>query len=300
MVSYIAPAIFIILWSTGFIGAKFGLPYSEPFTFLFVRFLISFLVLSLLAIYWKSELPREREDIIRIAFAGLLLHAGFLGGVFNAINLGMSAGLTALIMGLQPILTGIFAQRLLKERVLPKQWLGLVLGFVGLIMVIGEKAFSHQLPSKLAIIAVLWALLSSTYGTIYQKFHCSSMPLLSGTAIQYATTALVMLVGMLLFETPSIEWTHEFVFAMAWLVIALSIGAILLLLYLIRHYTTSRVTSLFYLVPPATAIEAFILFDEELGVVAILGMLVVATGVFVVMNSTQKGNLQKQLSTDSR
>ena len=283
MKAYLAPAIFVILWSTGFIGAKFGLPYAEPFTFLFIRFLISFLVLSLLAMYWKSGLPRERGDLIKITIAGLLLHAGFLGGVFNAINLGMSAGLTALVMGLQPILTSIFAQQILKEKVLAKQWLGLFLGFMGLIMVLGEKAFTHQLPSTLAAIAVLWALFSVTYGTIYQKFYCSNMPVLSSTAIQYGATSLVMLTGMLFFETSSIQWTYEFIFAMTWLILFLSVGAILLLLYLIRHYTASRVTSLFYLVPPVTAIQAFLFLDEELGLISILGMLIVAVGVFIVI-----------------
>ncbi|ADD26791.1 DMT family transporter [Meiothermus ruber] len=281
-----APIIFVLLWSTGFVGAKFGLPYAEPFTFLWVRMLIVAGLLSALAGVLRSAWPRGWALNLHIGVSGLLLHAGYLGGVFFAISRGMPAGLAALIVGLQPILTALLAQPLLRERVSAVQWAGLLLGFGGVGLVVGEKALSarilHIEPS--AFVAIVLALLSTTLGTLYQKRFAAQMPLIGGTVVQYLAAAAGLFVLSLLFrETMQIRWTPQFILAMAWLVLVLSVGAILLLMYLIRNNSASRVASLFYLVPPATALEAYVLFGERLGVLALLGMGLTALGVALVV-----------------
>lgn len=284
---YLTPAIFVLLWSTGFIGAKFGLPYAEPFTFLFIRFAIASVLLSILSLFLRASWPRKPLEIVHIAISGLLLHALYLGGVFMAIKLGMSAGLTALIVGLQPILTGIFAQILLKEKVVFSQILGLLLGFIGVVMVVSEKIFSFNTTQKTwpiaALIAAIIGLLGTTFGVLYQKRYCPNMQLTTGTTIQYFSTCSVLLILALTFEEMKVQWTREFVFALFWLILVLSLGAISLLIYLIRHQKVSRLTSLFYLVPPATAIQEFFLFEQRLTPVSLLGMLVVIMGVAIVI-----------------
>lgn len=282
----LAPFIFVLLWSTGFVGAKFGLPYAEPFTFLLLRMLIVVALLGAFALATRAEWPSSWALAAHAGVTGVLLHAGYLGGVFFAISRGLPAGLAALIVGLQPILTAILAQLLLRERVNAVQWLGLVLGFVGVALVVGEKVLTARVaqiePS--AFVAVSLALVCTTLGTVYQKRFGSSMPLVGGTVVQYVAASAGLLVLALLFgERMRIEWTPQFALAMGWLVLVLSIGAILLLMYLIRHNSASAVASLFYLVPPATALEAYLLFGERLGALALLGMAVAMVGVALVV-----------------
>ena len=285
--TFLAPPLFVFFWSTGFIGAKFGLPYAEPFTFLFIRFATAFILLFSLSLRIGASWPKNTIEFFHITVSGLLLHAAYLGGVFSAINLGLSAGVTALIVGLQPIVTGVFAQILLKEKVILRQWLGLLLGFVGVALVVSEKfLFVGTTDTEIAGVAIsaaIVALLGTTFGTIYQKRYCPNMNLVSGTTIQYGSTCIVMLFGAMLWETMEVEWTFNFLFAISWLVLVLSFGAVFLLLYLIRHNATSRLSSLFYLVPPATAIEGFLFFDETLGHLSLLGMLIIITGVAMVI-----------------
>jgi drug/metabolite transporter (DMT)-like permease len=282
----LAPVIFVLLWSTGFVGAKFGLPYAEPFTFLWVRMLIVVALLGTFALATKAAWPSSWTLTAHAGVTGLLMHAGYLGGVFFAISRGLPAGLAALVVGLQPILTAILAQILLRERVNAVQWLGLLLGFVGVALVVGEKVVNARVaqiePS--AFVAVFLALLCTTVGTVYQKRFGAQMPLVGGTVVQYVAACVGLLVLALLFrESMRLEWSPQFVFAMAWLVLVLSIGAILLLMYLIRHNSASSVASLFYLVPPAVALEAYFLFGERLGVLALLGMAVAMVGVALVV-----------------
>ncbi|GIW25725.1 DMT family transporter [Meiothermus sp.] len=284
--STLAPVLFVLLWSTGFVGAKLGLPYAEPFTFLWVRMVIVVGLLAALAFLLRAPWPRGRALNLHIGVSGLLLHAGYLGGVFFAISRGLPAGLSALIVGLQPILTAILAQFLLRERVSGVQWAGLLLGFGGVGLVVGEKALLarelHIEPS--AFVAIVLALLSTTLGTLYQKRFAVQMPLVAGTVVQYLAASVGLFVLALLFhETMQIQWTPQFVLAMAWLVLVLSMGAILLLMYLIRHNSASAVASLFYLVPPATALEAYFLFGERLGEWALLGMALAVVGVALVV-----------------
>ena len=280
------PLLFVLIWSTGFIGARLGLPYIEPFTFLAIRFVIAASLLTLLALLLRTPWPHGIAALGRIGVAGLLLHAGYLGGVFFAIDHGMPAGVSALVVSLQPILTAVIAQVILGERIGTRQWLGLGLGLLGVVMVISEKlALGGAIPliTASSLTGVGIALFSTTLGTIYQKRHGEQMPLLSGTALQYVAAALIMAPLSLLTETRQIEWTPQLIFAMAWLVLVLSLGAILLLLLLLRFNSTARVASLFYLVPPSTAIQAYLIFGEALGPFALLGLIVASVGVALVV-----------------
>jgi drug/metabolite transporter (DMT)-like permease len=281
-----APWVFVLLWSTGFIGARFGLPYIEPFTFLLIRFLIATALLAAIVVALRAPWPRRRADAGHAAVVGLLLHGGYLGGVFFAIDRGMPAGLSALIVSLQPVLTAIVAPALLGERVGARQWLGLGLGFLGVALVVSEKLFITGATAAVgaaALTAATVALFSTTAGTLYQKRFGANIPLLSGASIQYLAAAGLMFVAAFGFETREVQWTPQLFFAMCWLVIVLSLGAILLLMLLIRERSAARVTSLFYLVPPATAIEAYLLFGESFGLVALSGLAVATLGVALVV-----------------
>ncbi|WP_104205112.1 DMT family transporter [Billgrantia saliphila] len=277
------PVLFVALWSTGFIGAKFGLPHAEPFTFLFVRFVLTLALLIPLVQLLGSGWPKGNALRAHIAVSGLLVHGAYLGGVFYSISLGMPAGLAALLVGLQPLLTATLAGPLLGERITPIQWLGLALGLAGIALVLGSKLDPgtnlFQGFGLGALACVLVALAGITLGTLYQKRFCTGMPLLSGTAVQYLAAGILLGLGALLFEDRHIEWTPTFILTLAWLVLVLSIAAILLLMALIRRGEASRVASLFYLVPPVTALQAWWLFDERLPVVALVGMAITILGV---------------------
>ncbi|NTV65479.1 MAG: EamA family transporter [Oscillochloris sp.] len=284
-----APWIFVLLWSTGFIGARYGLPYIEPFTFLLLRFLVAASLLTILSLMLRVPWPR-REQLGHIALVGLLMHGGYLGGVFFAIDHGMSAGISSLIVSLQPILTAVLAQLALREPVRGRQWLGLALGFIGASLVLIEKLIAPGAGvtiSPATLIAALIALFSTTAGTLYQKRHGGSMPLTTGTCVQYLAAALVMLPASLIFEQRLIDWTPQLFFALGWLVLVLSIGAIMLLMMLIKLNSSARVSSLFYLVPPATAIEAFVVFGERFGPLALLGLTLASIGVALVVTGTK-------------
>ena len=277
------PVLFVALWSTGFIGAKFGLPHAEPFTFLFIRFVLTLALLIPLVKVMGGAWPGSWRLRGHIAVSGLLVHAAYLGGVFYGIYLGMPAGLTALLVGLQPLLTATLAGPLLGERITATQWLGLALGLVGIAMVLGSKldpgTASFQGFGLGALACVLVALAGITLGTLYQKRFCTGMPLLSGTVVQYLSAGVLLGLGALWLEERHVEWTPTFVLTLGWLVLVLSIAAILLLMALIRRGEASRVASLFYLVPPVTALQAWWLFDERLPMTALVGMAVTIVGV---------------------
>ncbi|HEY0838206.1 MAG TPA: DMT family transporter [Azospirillum sp.] len=275
------PGVFVLLWSTGFIGAKYGLPYAEPLTFLLVRMVLVAAVLGAVALVSGAPWPRSWADAGRIALAGLLVHGIYLGGVFIAISKGVPAGVTAIIVGLQPLLTASLAGRLLGERVTARQWTGLLMGLAGVLLVVWEK-LALTASDTAAVLFAVAALVGITLGTLYQKRHCTSMDLRSGAAIQYTATAALYAVAAPFTETMRIQWTGEFVFALLWLTFVLSVGAVFLLYILIRRGAAARVASLFYLVPPVTAVTAWALFDERLGLVALLGMALAVSGVALV------------------
>jgi drug/metabolite transporter (DMT)-like permease len=275
------PGLFVLLWSTGFIGAKYGLPYVEPLTFLLIRLGLVAVVLALVALASRAPWPKDWATAGRIALAGLLVHGVYLSGVFLAIAHGLPAGVTALVVGIQPLLTAALSGPLLGERVSGRQWAGLLLGLAGVGLVVREK-LSVDAEHLIGIGYAVAALVGITLGTLYQKRHGGGMDLRSGTAIQYAATALVLAVAAPLTETMQVQWTGEFLFALLWLSFVLSVGAIFLLFALIRRGAAAKVASLFYLTPPVTALVAWILFGEKLGVAALAGMAVAVCGVALV------------------
>jgi drug/metabolite transporter (DMT)-like permease len=271
------PALFVVLWSTGFIGAKLGLPYAGPLIFLTVRFWLAAALLTLLAIGMRAPWPR-RKEVGHYAVAGLLVHAVYLGGVFVGISLGVEAGVSAMIVSVQPLLVAALAGLVLSERVAPRRWVGLGLGLLGVVLILARK-LGHGLGDALGALACVAALLGMTAGTLYQKRHCAGMDLRTGNVVQFAASGLATALLALLFEDNRIVWSGEFVFALLWLVLVLSLGAISLLYVLIRRGAASRVSGLFFLVPPCTALIAWPLFGETLGPVALLGMALTAAGV---------------------
>lgn len=286
--SFFVPALFVWLWSTGFIGAKYGLPFAEPFTLLLIRMLVTLVLLVGLAWLMKTRWPGWR-GAGHLAVTGILVHGCYLGGVYYAIQDGMASGIVSLIVGLQPLVTAAAAVVFLKEAVSGRQWLGLALGLVGVALVLVEKFGGNGVGSGVSPWALAWALVALagiSMGTVYQKRHGTGADLVAGTIIQYAAAATLFAIGAFTLESREVEWSLQLQLSMAWLVLGVSIGAILLLMWLIRQGAASQVASLFYLVPPVTALEAYLLFDERLGGLAMVGGLVAITGVALVV--TQK------------
>lgn len=278
------PMVFVLLWSTGFVVAKFGLPYAPPLTFLLLRFVGVLLVLLPLVLLMRAPWPTGQ--IRHIAFAGILLQGGYLAGVWCAIKLGMPAGVSALIVGMQPILTA-FAAPLIGESVRPRQWLGLLLGICGVGLVVAAKISLVGLSWQ-SITLCLLALVSITLGTLYQKHNCSHFDLRTGTIIQFAASIVVLLPFAMYYEhlgpsLDTVQWTPRFIGALLWSILALSIGAIFLLFALIRKSAATRVTSLLYLTPPTTALMAWLMFGEVFNLLGIIGMAVAILGVAFVM-----------------
>jgi len=274
-----APAVFVLLWSSGFIGAKLGLPYAEPMTFLTVRMGAVVLLLGLIIVLTRPDWP-SRAGMLHSAVVGLLVHGCYLGGVFVAIDHKLPAGFAALVVSLQPILTSTLANRLLGERVTPRQWLGLALGIAGVYLVVHAHTEGGAPP--LAWAAATVGLIGMTIGTLYQKRFGGGIEWRTGFFIQYVAAASLFALLALAFESLHVQWTPDFLLAIAWLVFGLSFGAIWLLYFLIRHQAAARVVSLFYLTPPFTALMAWLMFDEELSPLALLGMAVCVAGVALV------------------
>lgn len=272
------PALFVVLWSTGFIGARLGLPHAGPLTFLALRYGLAATLLLLLALATRARWPRQLGEIGHYAVAGLLVHGLYLGGVFVGISLGVEAGVSALIVGLQPLLTAALAGALLGERVTAQRWVGLGLGLLGVALVLARK-LGQGSGDALGSLACVAALFGITLGTLYQKRFCADMDLRTGSVVQFTAAGLATAPLALLFEGARVEWDGRFVFALLWLVLVLSLGAVSLLYVLIRRGAASQVASLFFLVPPCTALIAWLLFGERLGLMALAGMALTAVGV---------------------
>jgi len=280
VIARLAPAVFVFLWSTGFIAAKYGMPYAEPLTFLWVRMAGVVAILAVITMIWRPRWPDWPETWHSVV-VGLLVHGFYLGGVFVAIAQGVPAGISALLPGLQPVLMATLASRWLGERVTAWQWGGLALGILGVLLVLNDRTiFGAGTP--LGWSASVVSLLGITVGTMYQKRHGGAIDWRSGNLVQYAAATVFFLIGALAFETGGIHWTAEFVLAMAWLVIVLSIFAVALMYWLIRRAAAANVASLFYLVPATTAFLAWLLFDERLNVLAVAGMALCAGAVLIV------------------
>ena len=273
-------AVFVVLWSTGFIGSKLGLPYAEPSTFLVLRFLFVLAILLPLCLIFRVRWPTPR-GAAHMVVAGIFIQAGYLGGVFASMAKGMPAGVAALITGLQPVMTAMLGAWILQERPTPRQWTGLALGLAGVLLVIGDRIVVEHLGAEAIALSVL-GLASISLGTVWQKRFGAAVDLRTGATIQFMAAAVVLAPFALLFETREVRWTGEFAFALAWLVLVLSLGAMFLLLYLIRQGAATRVASLFYLVPPTTALIAWPLFGETYSLTAAAGMGLAMLAVWLV------------------
>ena len=274
-----APVVFVVLWSTGFIATKYVLHAAEPLTYLAIRMAVVVGLMAIIALIARPQWP-DRIGIAHSAVAGLLVHGFYLGGTAVAMAHSIPAGLSALIPGLQPILTSTIANRWLGERVTLPQWTGLLLGLAGVVLILHGRPMTGD--AGWGWLASGVSLVSITLGTLYQRRYCGQIDWRSGNLVQYIAVAIFFGLAAALLESRVVHWTEEFVLALAWLAVVLSIGSIGLLYWLIRRQAATSVASLFYLVPAVTAGMAYVLFGERLDTVAILGMVACAAAVFLV------------------
>jgi drug/metabolite transporter (DMT)-like permease len=280
-----APAIFVLLWSTGFIGTKYVINNADPLTYLAIRMALVVVLMGIVCAVVRPVWP-NRIEIAHSIVAGILVHGIYLGGTAVAISLSIPAGLSALIPGLQPILTSTIANRWLGERVTAMQWGGLLTGLAGVALILHDRPMGGQ--AGWGWVASAISLVSITLGTLYQRRYCSRIDWRSGNLVQYVAVTVFFAIGAFLFEQRVVHWTTEFILALVWLAVVLSIGSIGLLYWLIRHQAATSVASLFYLVPAVTALMAFVLFDERLDAIAITGMIACAAAVLLVNRAPAK------------
>lgn len=287
------PAVFVLIWSTGFIVAKYGLPYAPPLTFLAIRYFLSIACFLIWIGLARASWPREGRQCLHLAVTGMLMQAGYLGGVWVAVKAGMGSGLTALIVGLQPVLTALWVSWVASgdaaqpaSKVTSRQWMGLALGLGGLLLVVSHKLGGGHEVTALTLAATLFALFCITTGTLYQKRFVKTTDVRSAGAVQMGAALLVTL-PLVFLETGAIVWNHQFVGAMAWSVLVLTLGGSSLLYLLIQRGAATSVTSLLYLVPPTTALMAWLLFDEAITVTTVVGTALTALGVSFVVRSAK-------------
>ena len=276
------PALFVLIWSTGFIVARYGMPYAPPMKFLVVRYALSILCFLPWIILAHVAWPRTRVQWLHLAVTGVFMHALYLGGVWSAVKAGMGSGLSALIVGLQPVLTALWMS-VTGGKIAARQWTGLVLGFVGLVLVVSRKFGQGGEADWLNMSLAVGALFSITIGTLYQKRFVSSCDVRSANAIQLGAALLVTL-PLIFLETESMRWNAELVGAMTWSVLV-TLGGSSLLYLLIQRGAATSVASLMYLVPPTTALLAWLLFAEPITAITIGGIALTAFGVSLVVRS---------------
>lgn len=269
---------FVTLYGAGFVGARLGLPHAEPFAFLALRFALAAGVLAAIALAIGQPWPQGRRQVLPTIGAGLLTVGVFSAGVFYSIAGGLPPALSALIIALHPILVAVLAPALLGERVSGRQWAGLLLGLLGVFLVL-RHGLADQPALGLPVLYSFIGLLGLSAGNLYQKARCADMPLFTGGALQCASCAAACALGALAGETGDIRWTGEFIVALVWMAILVSVGAVSLLYQLIRHGQVSRVAGLFYLVPVSAAMTAYALFGQEIAATQWLGIAVAGTGV---------------------
>ena len=287
------PVVFVLIWATGFIVARFGMPHAPPLSFLSMRYALSIACFGVWIVLAKVAWPQSRQQFLHLSVTGILMHAGYLGGVWVAVKAGMGSGLSSLVVGFQPVLTAIWLSYSLRGTDQPgisrRQWLGLWLGFVGLLMVVWRKLtlgtpLDHVTPANMAF--AVTALLSITVGTLYQKRFVQACDVRSANTVQLFA-ALVVTLPFALMETESMRWNTELVGAMAWSVLGLTLGGSSLLYMLIQRGAAASVTSLMYLVPPTTAMMAWLLFGETITLATILGTALTAWGVSWVVRPSR-------------
>lgn len=277
-------ALFIFFWASGFVAAKYGLPYAEPFTLMAARFVVGAAILVPACFVLKATWPKTLRDTTHILIAGFGVQTVYLIGVYYGIWFGISTGVTALVVGLQPLLTGVLAGFVLKEKVTPRNWVGLVLGFIGLGLVVWDRVLAPT-DALWGLAMLLMGLAGITLGTLYQKKYCGPFDVRAGVALQNVMSCIVMLVLAVIFESMIIDWTGEFVFAVLWSAIGLSVFAICLYYWLVQRGAAARITSLIYLSPPTTAVMGWAMFGEILSWQAIAGMAVAMTGVALAVRN---------------
>ena len=281
------PWLFVLIWSTGFVVARFAMPHAGPMSFLSVRFALSVLCFVVWVLLVRAAWPREPRHFAHLAVSGLLMHAGYLGGVWSAVKLGIGAGTVSLLVGLQPVLTALWLASTAprgRTRVLGREWLGLVLGLVGLALVLGGKfGIGEVTPVNLSLATL--ALLSITAGTLYQKRFVAPCDVRTANCVQLLA-ALVVCLPFALLESEPMRWNEQLLGALAWSVLVLTLGGSSLLYLLIQRGAATQVTSLLYLVPPCTALMAWLLFGEAFSATMLLGLLVTVAGVALVVKAT--------------
>ena len=280
----IVPLMFVWLWSTGFIGAKYALPYIDPFLLLSVRSFFSAIIIALIIVFFKRKYKLTTKQILDQLLNGFLMHVCYLGGVFYAVNLGMDAGFVSIIVSLQPILTALFALIVLNNKITKRHTIGLIIGFIGAVLVIaGSNTLQSQSIISYGLISVLLALFTISAGTIYQKKIGNNTPLLIGVFWQYISAFVLFTIMSFALENQYYKLEISLILAFLWLVFALSLGAVLLLMYMIDKGEVSKITSYFYLVPPVTVFQAWLLFDEQLNLVSLFGLSFIITGIYLVI-----------------
>lgn len=277
------PFVFVILWASGFVGARFGLEYAEPATLLTIRMFANVAVFILLIAFLRRRVPTGR-DFLHSCVVGILIHGCYLGGTYAAIGLGMPAGLSSLLVGIQPIATAVLLVVVAKHHFRLSQWMGLALGLLGIFLVLmGKMEWQSDTHKFEAIMMCMLALIGITLGTLYQKRYCQYVDMVGSAMVQYLAAAVVFLPYAYQFETMQVNWTAEFILTLLWLVVVLSCVAILLLLYMVKQGASSSVASVFYLVPPTTALQAWLLFGESFDLLGLLGFILAAVAVYLVV-----------------
>jgi len=274
------PFLFIVTWSSGYVVGKLGLPYAGPFTLLFMRFGVAAVILLAVALVTKAPWPTSPKQYLHLIVVGVLIQALQFSGLYTGLSLGVTAGVSALIVGTMPIFTALGASVFLKEKVSTKQWTGLIVGLFGVALVVGNKVGIGTAGFE-GYLAVAVALLGITLGTLYQKKYCVGMDLRTGGFIQLSIASLIVLIAAVHYEDLAVAWTPQLVFASAWLSIVNSIGAISLLFVMMRKGEASKVASLFYMIPTVTAIMGFAVLRESLNPMSIAGFLVTAGAVYI-------------------
>ena len=284
------PWAFVLIWSTGFVVARFGMPHSPPLTFLCIRYALSLLCFGVWVALTRAAWPRDRQQWLHLAVVGALMHAGYLGGVWAAVKAGIGAGTVALLVGLQPVLTALWltwsVSKSADHHVAPRQWAGLALGLAGLTLVVWHKLGAGELnPLNLGL--TFFALLSITIGTLYQKQFVAACDVRTANLVQLLA-ALTISLPLALLETEPVVWHPHLVGAVLWSVVGLTLGGSSLLYLLIQRGAATQVTSLMYLVPPCTAVLAWLIFDEALTPSMVIGMALTAVGVALVVRANAR------------
>jgi len=280
-----APVVFVLLWSTGFIVARYGTRDAGPMTFLFLRMIIATAVLWAIAVATNAP-SISRVQVKWAVLTGLGMHAIYLGGVFYAIKKGLPSGLSALIAGLHPVVTSVAGRVLLKEHLRRSQWVGVMLGISGVLVVVVDKVRDGLGDvTRPALLAMVVSVIGMSTGTLVQRARGKEMPLVTGTAAQYVSAGAVLLVASSLFEEWEFNINTELVLALLWSVLVLSIAAVMLMMLLISRHSAARVSSLFFLTPALSAIESAILFGERLSPLALVALVIALTGVWLTMRN---------------